>query len=132
MSLVHVWKPISYNNFFKKKKNMDKNFKQLIYKGLWTRTTIVVLKAPKQEREREMGEGNTKKEEGFKPKIENPDLFPAKKRLVKKMMFDYIVKKFSVLCFFCQTEKAASRGSCHSKTSKPKIKRKQIYQCTTN
>ena len=73
-----------------------------------------------------MGEGNTKKEEGFKPKIENPNLFPAKKRLVKKMMFDYIVKKFSVLCFFCQTEKAASRGSCHSRLQSPRSRQADI------
>ncbi|PON65334.1 hypothetical protein TorRG33x02_271000 [Trema orientale] len=68
-----------------------------------------VVLAAKTELEKEIKpnpvEMNKKKE--FKPKT--GDVFPAKKRLVKTMIFKYIVKKCSV--FF-------HGGSCSAKASK--------------
>ncbi|PON65341.1 hypothetical protein TorRG33x02_271070 [Trema orientale] len=70
-----------------------------------------------------------KKEEGFKPKAANPNLFPAKKRLVKKMMFDYIVEKLSLL-FSDQNGDSCFKRFSTLKTSKPKKKSKQIHPHT--
>lgn len=52
-----------------------------------------------------------KKEEEFKPKALNNDVYPHKKRLVKTMIFHYMVEKISV--FFHGQSSSARASKTH-------------------